>query len=376
MQKNTLTSLQHYTQLLVIVGILLACAFAVKAARQVEFPQAVNGMIGAPPAGKMYHGVYPGSLDGKEEEITLDEIQQYEALAGGRVAWVYFSNNWYHNRRFPVETATMVREHGAVPYIRLMLRSSPEVNIPDPVFSPAHIVAGDFDADFTAWAKEAQRFSAPLLVEYGTECNGEWFAWNGKWHAEDPQDEQAKAVGAALFAKAYRHIVEVMRQAGATNITWVFHVSSTDDPNETWNSLEEYYPGDDVVDWLAVSIYGAQSPMDEHPESFRSQMDDVYDRLTVLAPDKPIIVAEFGCTANDSVIQPDLWAKAALNSLFSGRWPHIIGFSWWNERFMNDEDPAHESIMRLQDLPALADVFRSTLTKNVGKVQTGPVVGE
>ena len=49
-------------------------------------------------------------------------------------------------------------------------------------------------------------------------------------------------------------------KAEADNILWVFHVNYNDWPNESWNRFENYYPGDDYIDWLAVSIYGAQQP--------------------------------------------------------------------------------------------------------------------
>jgi hypothetical protein len=37
----------------------------------------------------------------------------------------------------------------------------------------------------------------------------------------------------------------------------------------------------------------------------------------------------------------------------------VIGFSWWNEQWENDNKPAHDTDMRVQDNPRLADAFRT-----------------
>jgi len=320
-----------------------------------------------PPAGRLYHGVYPGTPGGEEDDVAIGDVRAYEALAGQRVAWVYFSHNWYHGHRFPFRTARVIRALGAVPFIRLMLRSSPEVYLAEPRYTLEAILQGQFDADLVAWARDARAFGTPLLVEYGTECNGEWFPWNGVWNG-------GLRRGPQRFVAAYRHIVRTMRQAGAANLTWVFHVAWEDDPAEPWNALERYYPGDDAVDWLAVSAYGAQTPQDESIETFRAAMDAVYPRLTALTPAKPIMVAEFGCTAGHPGVSPSRWARAALRALFAHRWPQVAGFSWWNERWQNDEDPAHDSDMRLQDLPALAQTFHTMLAGHADVLQTSPCI--
>ena len=138
--------------------------------------------VSPPGDGLYYHGVYPGGLTGEEDDITPADVDAYESLAGQPVAWVYFSHNWYHGRAFPLTTATWIRARGAVPFIRLMPRSTPDRGVADPAFRLQAILQGDFDADLRGWASAAAAFGTRLLVEFGTECNGEWFPWNGRWH--------------------------------------------------------------------------------------------------------------------------------------------------------------------------------------------------
>jgi hypothetical protein len=208
-------------------------------------------------------------------------------------------------------------------------------------------------------------------VEYGTECNGQWFPWNGRWNGGGRTTkfgDTKKADGPERFVAAYRHIVKTISGQGADNITWIFHPDANDDPERKWNRFENYYPGDDVVDWIGVSAYGPLTPAENYAESFRDMMDRAYKRLDKLAPGKPVVALEFGCTAGSRAARPDAWAKAALDDIFSARWPRIIGFSWWNERWENDDNHAHDTTMRMQDIPALAKVFHDKLNENIKRL--------
>ncbi len=313
-----------------------------------------------PPAGSLYHGVYPGGVTGEEDDLLPADLAGYEAAAGKTAAWVYFSHNWFHGRAFPLATARWIRQAGSVPYLRLMLRSSCEQDQAEPIYTLDRIISGDFDADLRAWARAARDFRSALLAEYGTEMNGSWFSWNGQWNGGGQTGgygDPARPDGPERFVDAFRHIVGLCREEGALNITWVFHVNGNDWPDEDWNRLERYYPGDEWVDWLGVSIYGAQTPQDEGWPAFRDTMDAVYPRLRALAPGKPVIVAEFGATSGNPLGQPGPWAGAALADLSSFRWGAVIGFSWWNERWENDDIPSHDTDMRIQDDPGLSAAF-------------------
>ena len=318
-----------------------------------------------PPNGQFYHGVYPGTDSGNEDDMLPSDLDAYEAAAGRKAAFVYFSNNWYNGRAFPDETAAWIRARGALPYIRLMLRSDSEINRREPLYTLEAILRGDFDADLKAWGQAAKAFATPVLVEWGTEMNGRWFSWNGVWNG-------GAGKGTDKFKQVYRKLVNIMNAQGATNLIWVWHVNAGDDPETPWNRLENYYPGDDVVDWLAVSVYGGQTPKDPDWPSFTERMDAVIPRLSKLAPSKPILVAEFGATAGNPKGTPDAWANLALTQLLGGRWPTVRGFSWWNESWPNDNTSANNTEMRVQKIPALSQVFRRLLASS--KVLEKPIL--
>jgi Glycosyl hydrolase family 26 len=318
-------------------------------------PVAGNATLATPPPGFIYHGAYPPprSAAGAEDRITNKSIRSYERAVGKKAAWIYFSHEWSNGMAFPLGTVSAIRESGAVPFIRLMARSDTDQDHAEPMYNLSRIAAGDFDAELTSWARDARDFGTPILVEFGTEVNGRWFSWNGYWNGNE--------AGPPLFRDAYRHIVGVMDAQGASNLIWVFHVDCEDYPESSWNQFENYYPGDDVVDWIGVSVYGPQTPYDRERRSFSERMDRVYPRLCALSPDKPIAVLEFGAAAGNSRVNQRLWAKKALAALTGGRWPRVAGFSWWNEFWENDNNPRHDTNMRVQDNPGLSKVFRHAL---------------
>ena len=332
-------------------------------------------VLAAPPAGSLYHGVYPGGKTGEEDDVTAAAADAYESASGHKVSWIYFSNNWYKSTVFPSSTCQWIAARGSVPYIRLMLRSNVEPGSTETTFTLDRIIRGDFDPQLRAWAKGAVRYGRPLMAEYGSEVNGDWFPWNGSYNGAEKTNgfgDPKKADGPERFVAAYRHIIDVMRQEKAYNISWVFHVDVYGSPDEPWNTMASYYPGDRYIDWLALSAYGAQDSADDGAQSFRELVDAGYPQLAKVSPTKPIIVAEMGTDVRNTLTDPAAWSKAALTDLFAKRWPRIAGFSWWNERWANDESPANDSDMRVQDSRAVTKVFRSVLGADASRLVERP----
>jgi len=227
--------------------------------------EVVSTGIPNPPDGYLYHGVFPGGRTGEEDDITPNDLASYEETVGKDAAWVYFSNNWYESRDFPTETPKWIREAGSVPYIRLMLRHDLKYDGADTEYSLQNIIDGYFDGDLRTWCADARQFGAYLLVEYGTEVNSDSFVWSGIHNGGGRMDgygDLSLPDGPERFRDAYRHIIQICRDEGATNITWVFHMDNANHPNEPWNRPEYYYPGDEWVDWIGVSIYGVYTPDD------------------------------------------------------------------------------------------------------------------
>jgi len=247
----------------------------------------------------IYHAAYP-DFGGTEDIVTSKRINDFEKLVNKDIVWSYFSNNWYNHIQFPLAAVNTIHATGKIPFIRIMPRSNFDEGGPDSNYSMQRIIDGDFDPALTQWAIDAANTNIPLLVEFGTEVNGNWFPWNGQYNGADSTTAYGDANlydGAERFRDAYRHIITICKANGANNITWFFHIDAYSEPNTQWNKFENYYPGDSYIDWLGVSIYGPQE-RDEDYQEFSEIMDDIYTNLSNLS-NKPIAILEFAITELD-----------------------------------------------------------------------------
>ncbi len=248
------------------------------------------------PANGVYHSAYP-DFGGTEDVVTADAINEFEDLAKKDIVWAYFSNNWMEQIKFPTNKVNTILGTGKIPFIRMMARSTWDESKADPKYTLQKIIDGTFDAELNQWAIDAKNTNTNLLVEFGTEVNGNWFPWNGEYNGggeTTAYGDPNLADGPERFVDAYKHIIDICNQNGATNITWFFHADSGGEPADDWNKIENYYPGDNYIDWVGVSVYGPQTRKDDD-EQFKDKLDGVYNRLTTMS-NNPIAILEFGVT--------------------------------------------------------------------------------
>jgi hypothetical protein len=315
--------------------------------------------IMTPPKDLIYHGVYPAEKEGDETSVSPKSLKAYlDAVGRRQVAWVVFSHEWSKGSAFPGDVVDWIDREGAVPYIRLMLRSSMAKFACEPKFTLEKIVGGAFDHELRAWGTSAAAKGVPLICEWGTEMNGAWFPWNASHNGGE--------AGPGLFQAAYRRLVTIIRTAGARNTTWVFHVNHENDPKDTkWNTFQVYDPGPEFTDWVGISLYGAQMPNEARTPKFSERYKEIRSELTTLAGTRAVMISEFGCTKTDAVPSGDdagEWAKDALATILKGSWPEVRGFSWWNEGWSNGTGKSPTE-MRVQEVKPLADVFVAALKK-------------
>jgi glycosyl hydrolase family 26 len=298
-------------------------------------------LVLVPPShGRIYPAAFP-DFGGAEDRVGSDRIHSFERSAGRRIAWAYFSNNWFRGRiRFPGGDVRAVERANRVPFIRMMARSGFGRG-PDPNFRLQSIIRGDWDSELERWCDRARQAGGPLLVEFGTEVNGDWFPWNGRWNGAGRTrgyGDPGLADGPERFRDAYRHIVDTCRRRGATNLTWFFHVDVGAEPKRPWNTrFANYYPGDAYVDWIGVSDYGPLRP-GERWVSFKRRLDRVYDRISRLSTAKPIAVLEYGAAEQwGEPRRKAQWVRRAIRAVASHRWPRVRGLSYWHERWRNGD---------------------------------------
>ncbi len=145
--------------------------------------------------------------------------------------------------------------------------------------SVSDIADGRYDGYLWEWARGAATAPGLVYVRPFPEMNGNWTPWNGD---------------TATFRAAWRRVVDVFEQAGATNVRWVFSPNVMDEPRTEANRLENYYPGHEYVDVLALDGYNWGDSSVHWPawRSFTEVFEEGYDRITRVGQ-QPVWIAEF-----------------------------------------------------------------------------------
>lgn len=288
-----------------------------------------------PTPGSIYHGTFPDLTSPSNIFFEGYKINRLESLLAKPMAWVQFQDDFVDGINFPWTAAQYIGNLSKIPYIRMLPRSHRrQISGADPIYNLRNILRGDFDRQFREYARQAKAFDFPLIIEFAPEANGQWYSWNGYWNGGgyttaygNPQLPD----GPERYRDAYRRIINLFRAENVENVTWVFHVNSQSKPLTGWNTMAAYYPGDAYIDWIGVSVFGAQYPW-EYWSTFTQVLDPVYNQLAAISTTKPLSIAEFGVIEDGR--DPNRkanWIREALTSVRDGRYPRIQAVSYWSE---------------------------------------------
>ena len=170
--------------------------------------------------------------------------------------------------------------------------------------------SGTYDSVIDNYINWVKSINIPVYLRIGYEFDGEHNAY-------DP----------VCYKDAYKWIVDRMRSGGVTNVAFVWH-SSADTPYDN-NSIDAWYPGDDYVDWVAVSVFLHFYPPTSAARLQR--LDDVIDFARVHK--KPVMIAESapaGGIVADSYETWDAWFVETFRYMYE---KNIKAFSYISADF-------------------------------------------
>lgn len=286
------------------------------------------------PEKQAYTGAYV-DFGEKEDHVTRESIEAFERKVGKHQAIIASSSYWGKNS-FPKKNIEIISNYGAVPLIYWSPWDKPyeQSSKPDR-FHLKNILAGQYDAYIDMWAEGAKACHYPIMVAWGIEMNGTWFPWSGYFYGKGELDTNGHFTGPEVYKKTYRYIVDRVRKKGASNIIWVFHANNSSDPDEKWNTMKQYYPGDDYVNWLGLSAYGQQYP-GQGWLTFNESFPDYYKKICAVTPNKPVILAEWGIGYFPKSGNRAAWIAEALWR-FTTEFPRLKAAVFWHERWQNGD---------------------------------------
>jgi len=294
-----------------------------------------------PPSGDaIYFSAFP-DFGGPEDEVTTQKVQTFETMVGKNIAWAYFSQNWMDGIVYPKASIHAIGKTGAIPFVRFMPRNDFEMGVKEQRFSLQRIIDGNFDTALRQWAKDAKKDNIPMLVDFAVEMNGNWFGWSGAFNGAGEIDGYGNPNypdGPERFRDAYRHIIDIFRAEGVNHITWFFHPDHGSYPNESWNKAKYYYPGDNYIDWIGFSMYGAQEVTEEWEGlEFSTQLASHYADIKAISSTKPIALLEFSVTDQHPDGDKAAWFNDAFSTILNNPYIKFSAISVWHENWENSD---------------------------------------
>lgn len=116
------------------------------------------------------------------------------------------------------------------------------------------ILSGKYDQNIYALAEACNNLGKPVFIRFGYEFDG--------WHNAYPPDK---------YIAAYRYFVDLMTSYGVENAAWVWHSWAVPAyygssyfpdfypplPDSVEITQQLWYPGDEYVDWVGLSVFGS-----------------------------------------------------------------------------------------------------------------------
>ena len=265
--------------------------------------------------------------------------------------WMIFQN-WTGWNQFPVAQAQRARELGG----KLLITWEPwDGRKNDPNWSCARIAAGARDAYIRSYARAVKRGGVPVMLRFAHEMNGDWYPWATAFSASNQRNNDNSPQD---YVAMWRHVVEIFRQEGAKNADWVWapnihFLNSCNSVGAQNRDLAALYPGDDVVDWIGLSVYNDTS---KQPwRSFSSLFEGAYDAVTQISA-KPLMIAEIGATEGGapSGTNKAAWISQTLMNDIPTRYPRVRLVNW----FCRDKTPFGEANYRFDSSTDSLRAFR------------------
>jgi hypothetical protein len=185
------------------------------------------------------------------------------------------------------------------------------------------LINGACDNYIRGFAQTLKERPERFILRFAHEMNIADMPW---WPGNYGQD-------ASKYIAMYRHVHDVFKSQGATNVEWMWSPNYMSNPVVDWNDLYNYYPGDAYVDWIGLSGYNWNRggvPW----RSFSWLYDATLNGLSCRYA-KPQIIAEIGTVDGGGGDQSKVgWINETYSQ--APNYPFLRGIVWFNDYAMAD----------------------------------------
>ncbi|MFI5935247.1 glycoside hydrolase family 26 protein [Actinoplanes sp. NPDC051494] len=189
----------------------------------------------------------------------------------------------------------------------------------------ADIINGSHDDLIARAARRLKAQDRPVLLRWGWEMNGDWYAWSAARNNKNPDG----------YIESWKHIHGIFAEEKADNVSWVWSPNWNSSPVADWNTYATLYPGDAYVDWVGVSGYNL------HHETPETLFGPIYRSYSTR---KPIMITEVGAVDDGGRTKAD-WI-GLLAEWVTGH-PAVGAVTW----FDTDTHPGYAERWRVDTNP-------------------------
>ncbi|NES27184.1 beta-mannanase [Micromonospora terminaliae] len=275
-----------------------------------------------PPAGKAFIGVMTDK--GPYDFAPVDRF----AAAARRAPQVMLFGVGWESGTFDRSLFDRVRDRGMLPMVgwepwdyrvdqaarkrtKLTVRQIDRIRATQPTYRLSRITGGEFDSYLRSWAEGVKSLGYPVAIRFAHEMNGDWYPWGDKANGNRPGE----------YVEAWRHVHDLFERAGATNVIWVWS------PNARWSittgNLDQFYPGDDYVDWVGATGYYGTGAWSRY-SSFDAIFGPTIAEIRTFSR-RPLVITETG--ASNAGGRKAQWIRETFQALPKHR--DIIGLIWF-----------------------------------------------
>lgn len=298
------------TALVVIVGYRLAPTFTPASRPPQPWP------VRPSPAATVDLGVTTTPLGQNAwrewQAADLQSVNAFEQTVRKHVSIVMWYSGWQHNE-VSLPQLNAVAARGSIPEITWEPWDFTKgLYSHQPNYTLASTINGHHDAYIRSCARALASYGKPVRLRFAQEMNGNWYPWS----------ENANTNHVGQFVKAWRHIHDIFRAAGANNVLWVWSPVAL-----AYAINGEQYPGRNYVDIVGLSAFNGGSELKYSPwKTFAAKMDASLALLKKIAPGKAIEISEVGA-AEEGGSKPQ-WITDMFQALKTE--PEITALIWYD----------------------------------------------
>jgi mannan endo-1,4-beta-mannosidase len=282
--------------------MLVLAALVLPAKRVLDEPRTTQPVPASPAVTKRLFGVYvdPWHVDDWARNVGArpQMVAKFEAFSSGRTidGFIGEAERRGENRLLitwepwrPVATS-----RGVAAQFRPQLG-----------YRNADIASGWQDEYLGRFARSLARFDGLVYLRYAHEMNGFWYPWS--------HDAQS-------YRRAWRHVVMVVRRAGADNVRFVWSVNpSLFVPRPRWlGRLRSYWPGRQYVDFIGSTMINFGGSKDYSVKRFAPRLRALHSIYR-----RPMMITEANTVYNRRV----MWLSQLRQMLRGMPWIKAVAWS-------------------------------------------------